>query len=73
MSLVGTQLGHYRLIQFINGGGMGEVYLAEDLSTIALSTDSLLKTNAPQNILCYTYPKTEKLYRRQKYGCLSNL
>ncbi|MFL5694563.1 MAG: protein kinase domain-containing protein [Ktedonobacteraceae bacterium] len=32
MPLEGTQLGHYRLIKQIGGGGMSEVYLAQDLN-----------------------------------------
>ncbi|MFL5626019.1 MAG: serine/threonine protein kinase [Ktedonobacteraceae bacterium] len=32
MPLEGTQLGHYRLIRQIGGGGMSEVYLAQDLN-----------------------------------------
>src|SRR5258708_3482494 len=32
MPLEGTQLGHYRLIKQIGGGGMSEVYLGQDLN-----------------------------------------
>src|SRR5258706_15334349 len=32
MPLEGTQLGHYRLIKQIGGGGMSELYLAKDLN-----------------------------------------
>ncbi len=32
MPLEGTQLGHYRLVQQVGGGGMSEVYLAEDMN-----------------------------------------
>ena len=44
MSLVGTQLGHYRLIGFLNGEGMGEVYLAEDLSLSRQVAIKVMKT-----------------------------
>ncbi|HWS85090.1 MAG TPA: protein kinase [Ktedonobacteraceae bacterium] len=34
MSLEGTQLGHYRLTKWIGGGGMGDVYRAQDTRNI---------------------------------------
>lgn len=44
MHLEGTQLGHYRLTRFIQGGGMGEVYLAEDLTLSRQVAIKVMKT-----------------------------
>ena len=44
MSLEGVQLGHYRITQFLKGGGMGEVYLAEDLALPRQVAIKVMKT-----------------------------
>ena len=44
MRLEGEQLGHYRLIRFLQGGGMGEVYLAEDLNLPRQVAIKVMKT-----------------------------
>jgi serine/threonine protein kinase len=44
MRLEGEQLGHYRLTRFIQGGGMGEVYLAEDLTLSRQVAIKVMKT-----------------------------
>jgi len=53
MHLEGTQLGHYRLTRFIQGGGMGEVYLAEDLT---LSRQVAIKVMKAEPVL---YPDAQ--------------
>src|SRR5271157_2315366 len=44
MRLEGEQLGHYQLTRFIRGGGMGEVYLAEDLNLSRQVAIKVMKT-----------------------------
>src|SRR5712672_60970 len=44
MRLEGEKLGHYQLTRFIQGGGMGEVYLAEDLTLSRQVAIKVMKT-----------------------------
>lgn len=44
MRLEGEQLGHYRLTHFIQSGGMGEIYLAEDLTLSRQVAIKVMKT-----------------------------
>jgi serine/threonine protein kinase len=44
MRLEGEKLGHYQLTRFIQGGGMGEVYLAEDLNLSRQVAIKVMKT-----------------------------
>lgn len=46
MRLDGVQLGHYRLTHFIRGGGMGEVYQAEDLNLPRQVAIKVMRTEA---------------------------
>jgi hypothetical protein len=65
MSLVGTQLGHYRLIQFLNGGGMGEVYLAEDLSLSRQVAIKVMKTEGSLYPNSQTAQEAQRLFQRE--------
>ena len=53
MRLEGEKLGHCQLTRFIQGGGMGEVYLAEDLT---LSRQVAIKVMKTEPVL---YPDTQ--------------
>ena len=43
--MIGKQLGHYRIIELLGKGGMGEVYLAEDMK---LDRKAALKILPPE-------------------------
>ncbi len=52
-SMIGPKVGHYRIIEKLGEGGMGEVYLAEDTllgRRVALKVLSQKKTNGPEGV-----------------------
>ena len=56
MSLEGKQLHHYRLLHLIGKGGMGEVYLAEDLSVrrqVAISNPPIIVAIRAPKYTCH--------------------
>jgi serine/threonine protein kinase len=65
MNLEGTQLGHYRLTQFIKGGGMGEVYLAEDLTLPRQVAIKVMKTEGTLYPNSPTAQDAERLFQRE--------
>jgi Protein kinase domain len=64
MSLEGVKLGHYRLTQFLKAGGMGEVYLAEDL---ALPRQVAIKVMKGKTLYpnSQTAREAERLFQRE--------
>ena len=65
MNLVGTQLGHYRLLQFLNGGGMGEVYLAEDPSLSRQVAIKVIKTDGSLYPDSQAGQEAKRLFQRE--------
>ncbi len=65
MSLEGAQLGHYRLTQFLKGGGMGEVYLAEDLSLPRQVAIKIMKSEGSLYPDSQTAQEAARLFQRE--------
>ena len=49
MQLEGQQVGHYRLLSLLGSGGMGAVYLAEDLSVRRQVAIKVIRTESALN------------------------
>ncbi len=65
MSLEGAQLGHYRITQFLKGGGMGEVYLAEDLALPRQVAIKVMKTEEALYPNSQTAQEATRLFQRE--------
>jgi serine/threonine-protein kinase len=65
MSLEGAQLGHYRITQFLKGGGMGEVYLAEDLALPRQVAIKVMKTEEALYPNSQTAQEAARLFQRE--------
>src|SRR5437868_8882642 len=59
MLLEGTQISHYRLLRRIGGGGMGDVYLAENMHINRQVAIKVIKPNVT------THPDAVRLFLRE--------
>jgi serine/threonine protein kinase len=65
MNLEGTQLGHYRLTRFLKEGGMGEVYVAQDLSLPREVAIKVMKTEQALYPNSQTEQDAQCLFQRE--------
>src|SRR5215472_2719272 len=65
MSLEGVQLGHYRRTQVLKGGGMGEIYLAEDLALPRQVAIKVMKGEQALYSNSQAAQEAERLFQRE--------
>ncbi len=65
MQLEGLQIGSYRLLRLIGGGGMGDVYLAEDLRVNRQVAIKVIQTRATPYFDNSTTQDTMRLFQRE--------
>ena len=65
MSLQGLQLGRYRLLNMLGSGGMGEVYLAEDLHIRRQVALKVIRSEATAYPNAQEAGESERLFRRE--------
>lgn len=65
MQLEGQQIGHYRLLHLLGSGGMGSVYLAEDLFVRRQVAIKVIRTESALNPEDETAKKAAHLFRRE--------
>ena len=65
MRLEGQQVGHYRLLSLLGSGGMGAVYLAEDLSVRRQVAIKVIRTESALNPEDDAAKEAAHLFRRE--------
>src|SRR5215472_11129300 len=65
MSLEGQRIGHYRLVRQLGSGGMGEVYLAEDVSINRQVAIKVMRTEVTPYRNANAIKEATRLFQRE--------